>query len=176
MSCLKWGSNSRPSAGLLISCIVWIMRLTLYLLSYRGSTTYKRCSSDTNMRPIKVYKFCIKWIFSIFCARMILRFWILYLITKSFQSRVSNEFGCAAEFQILYLFTIFTPEFIICTALSHGQLYDCELTVVSSHSDVTSVFNRSLQEPCSVAWIDVLRLWFVILLRCGRLPFASQVG
>ena len=152
------------------------MRLTLYLLSYRGSTTYKRCSSDTNMRPIKVYKFCIKWIFSIFCARMILRFRILYLITKSFQSRVLNEFGCAAEFQILYLFTIFTPEFIICTALSHGQLYDCELTVVSSHSDVTSVFNRSLQEPCSVAWIDVLRLWFVILLRCGRLPFASQVG
>ena len=26
------------------------------------------------------------------------------------------------------------------------------------------------------AWICVLHLWFVVLLRCGQLPFASQLG
>ena len=31
-------------------------------------------------------------------------------------------------------------------------------------------------EPSLVAWICVLRLWFVVLLRCGRLPSASQLG
>ena len=34
----------------------------------------------------------------------------------------------------------------------------------------------ALEEPSCVAWICVLRFWFVILLRCGRLPFASQLG
>ena len=32
----------------------------------------------------------------------------------------------------------------------------------------------TLKELGSVAWIDVLRLWFVVLLRCSRLPFASS--
>ena len=27
-----------------------------------------------------------------------------------------------------------------------------------------------------MVWIDVLCLWFVALLRCGQLPFASQLG
>ena len=34
----------------------------------------------------------------------------------------------------------------------------------------------ALEEPSLVAWIFVLRLLFVVLLRCGRLPFASQLG
>ena len=37
----------------------------------------------------------------------------------------------------------------------------------------------SLRAPLWLAgaWICVLRfLWFVVLLRCGRLPFASQLG
>ena len=31
-------------------------------------------------------------------------------------------------------------------------------------------------EPSCGAWICVLCLWFVVLLRCGRLPFASHLG
>ena len=34
----------------------------------------------------------------------------------------------------------------------------------------------ALKEPSCVAWICVLCFWFVILLRCGRFPFASQLG
>ena len=34
----------------------------------------------------------------------------------------------------------------------------------------------ALEEPSFGAWICVLRLWFVVLLRCGRLPSASQLG
>ena len=34
----------------------------------------------------------------------------------------------------------------------------------------------ALKGPSCGAWICVLHLWFVILHRCGRLPFDSQLG
>ena len=34
----------------------------------------------------------------------------------------------------------------------------------------------ALEGPSCEAWICVLRFWFVVLLRWGRLPFASQLG
>ena len=36
--------------------------------------------------------------------------------------------------------------------------------------------DRALEEPSLGVWICVLRLWFVVLLRHGRLPSASQLG
>ena len=57
----------------------------------------------------------------------------------------------------------------MCVRLDLG--YSCSWALIVIHIGLWA-----LEEPLFVAWIFVLCLWFVVLLRSCRLPSASQLG